>query len=46
MHCKKDHQYKFKKVMYAIFFTTLGSTIQVAVPKGESVNAKLYKFEN
>ena len=32
-----------KKVMYAIFFTTQGPAIHVAVPKGKTVNDKFYK---
>ena len=32
-----------KKVMYVIFFTNQGPAIQIAVPKGKSVNAKFYK---
>ena len=32
-----------KKFMYAIFFITEGLTIQVAVPKGKSMNARFYK---
>ena len=31
----------FKKVMYAIFFTTRGPAIQIAVPKGESVKCEV-----
>ena len=29
--------------MYVIFFTNQGPAIQIAVPKGKSVNAKFYK---
>ena len=29
--------------MYAIFFTTQVPAIQIAVPRGKSVNAKFYK---
>ena len=32
-----------KKVMYFIFFTNQGPVIQIAVPKGKSVNARFYK---
>ena len=32
-----------KKVMYVIFFTNQGPVIQIAVPKGKSVNAWFYK---
>ena len=32
-----------KKVMYVIFFTNQGPAIQIAVPKGKSVNARFYK---
>ena len=32
---------RFKKVMYAIFFLTQGTAIQIAVPKGESVKCKV-----
>ena len=32
-----------KKVMYVIFFTNQGLAIQIAVPKGKSVNAKFFK---
>ena len=31
------------KVMYVIFFTYQGPAIQIAVPKGISVNARFYK---
>ena len=34
-----------KKVMYVIFFTNQGPAIQIAVPKGNSVNARFYKGE-
>ena len=32
-----------EKVMYVIFFTNQGPAIQIAVPKGKSLNAKFYK---
>ena len=32
-----------KKVMYVIFFKNQGPAIQIAVPKGKSVNARFYK---
>ena len=32
-----------KKEMYVIFFTNQGPAIQIAVPKGKSVNARFYK---
>ena len=32
-----------KKVMYVIFFTNQVPSIQIAVPKGNSVNARFYK---
>jgi hypothetical protein len=32
-----------KKVMYAIFFITQGSAVQIAVFKDKPVNAKFYK---
>jgi hypothetical protein len=32
-----------KKVIYVFFFTNQGPAIQIAVPKGESVNTKFYK---
>ena len=32
-----------KKVMYVIFFTNQGPAIQIAAPKGKSVNARFYK---
>ena len=34
---------KYVKVMYVIFFTNQGPAIQIAVPKGKSVNARYYK---
>ena len=33
-----------KKFMYAIFFTTKRQAIQVLIPKGRSMNARLYKI--
>ena len=38
---KKHHEHK--KVMYVIFFTNQCHAIQIAVPKGKSVNARFYK---
>ena len=32
-----------KKVMYVIFFTNQGPAIQIAIPKGKSINARFYK---
>lgn len=32
-----------RKVMYAIFFTNQGPALQMAVPKGKSVNSKFYR---
>ena len=32
-----------KKVMYVVFFTNQGPAIQIAVPKGKSVNARFCK---
>ena len=32
-----------KKIMYVIFFTNQGPAIQIAIPKGKSVNARFYK---
>jgi hypothetical protein len=32
-----------EKVMFVIFFSDLGPSIQIAVPKGKSVNAKFCK---
>jgi histone-lysine N-methyltransferase SETMAR len=32
-----------EKVIFVIFFTNQGPTIQIAVPEGKSVNAKFYK---
>ena len=41
--CIAKHTMSIKKVMYVIFFTNQGPAIQIAVPKGKSVNARLYK---
>ena len=41
--CIAKRTMSVKKVMYAIFFSNQGPAIQVAVPKGKSVNAKFYK---
>ena len=32
-----------KKVMHVIFYTNQGPAIQIAVPKGKSINARFYK---
>ena len=40
LHSKTHHE--SQKVMYVIFFTNQGSAIQIAVPKGISVNARFY----
>ena len=41
LHSKRTMS--IKKVMYVIFFTNQGPAIQIAVPKGKSVNARFYK---
>ena len=41
--CIAKRTMSFKKIMYVIFFTNQGPAIQIAVPKGKSVNARLYK---
>ena len=43
--CIAKHTMSIKKVMYVhvIFFTNQGPAIQIAVPKGKSVNARFYK---
>ena len=41
--CIAKRTMSIKKVMYVIFFTNQGPAIQIAIPKGKSVNAKLYK---
>jgi hypothetical protein len=40
---RKSKTLHSKKVMFVIFFTNQGHTIQIAVPMGKSVNAKFYK---
>jgi hypothetical protein len=40
---KAKRTMSLKKVMYVNFFTNQGSPIQIAVPKGKSVNCKIYK---
>jgi hypothetical protein len=42
-HCIAKRTMSVKKVMHAISFANQGSAIQIAVPKGKSVNAKFYK---
>ena len=41
--CIAKRTMSIKKVMYVIFFTNQGPAIQIAVPKGKSVNARFYK---
>ena len=41
--CIAKHNMSIKKVMCVIFFTNSDSAIQIAVPKGKSVNARFYK---
>ena len=41
-HSKTHHEHQ-KGKMYVISFTNQGPAIQIAVPKGKSVNAKFYK---
>ena len=41
--CIAKRTMSIKKVMYVIFFTDQGPAIQIAVPKGKSVNARFYK---
>ena len=41
--CIAKRTMNIKKVMYVIFFTNQGHAIQIAVPKGKSVNARFYK---
>ena len=41
--CIAKRTMSIKKVMYVIFFTNQGPAIQIALPKGKSVNAKFYK---
>ena len=41
--CVAKRTMSIKKVMYVIFFTNQGPAIQIAVPKGKSVNARFYK---
>ena len=41
--CTAKRTMDIKKVMYVIIFTNQGPAIQIAIPKGKSVNARLYK---
>ena len=41
--CIAKRTMSIKKVMYVILFTNQGPAIQIAVPKGKSVNARFYK---
>ena len=41
--CIAKRTMSVRKVMYAIFFTNQGPAIQIAVPKGKSVNSKFYR---
>ena len=41
--CIAKRTMSIKKVMYVIFFTNQGPAIQIAVPKGKSVNVRFYK---
>ena len=41
--CIAKRTMNIKTVMYVIFFTNQGPAIQIAVPKGKSVNARFYK---
>ena len=41
--CIAKHTMSIKKVIYVIFFTNQGPAVQIAVPKGKSVNARFYK---
>ena len=41
--CITKRTMSIKKVMYVIFFTNQSPAIQIAVPKGKSVNARFYK---
>ena len=41
--CIAKRTMSIKKVMYVIFFTNQGPAIQIAVPKGKSVNTRFYK---
>ena len=41
--CIAKRTISIKKVMYVIFFTNQGPAIQIAVPKGKSVNARFNK---
>ena len=41
--CIAKRTMSIKKVMYVIFFSNQGPAIQIAVPKGKSVNARFYK---
>ena len=41
--CIAKRTVSIKKVMYVIFYTNQGPAIQIAGPKGKSVNARFYK---
>ena len=41
--CITKRTMSIKKIMYVIFFTNQGPAIQIAIPKGKSVNARFYK---
>ena len=41
--CIAKRTMSIKKVMYVIFFTNQGPAIQIAVPKGKSINARFNK---
>ena len=41
--CIAKRTMSIKKVMYVVFFTNQGPAIQIALPKGKSVNARFYK---
>ena len=41
--CIVKRTMSIKKIMCVIFFTNQGPAIQIAVPKGKSVNARFYK---
>ena len=41
--CIAKRTMNIKKVMYVIFFANQGPAIQIALPKGKSVNARFYK---
>ena len=41
LYCQND--YRCKKVMHAIFFTSKGLAIQVFIPKGKSMITRFYR---